>query len=177
VDNDGLSDGVVLLRAWRVDDAEWYASVATNDELIQRFTTESATVMAEAVRTSIVELLAGPLGMASFLVADATSGERLGNIALTYDAGEGDVSYWLALAARGRGVATRALRMFSNWAFTTIGLSRLRLWAHTDNGPSRAVAERAGFTRDPERDELRQIKGQTWPMVAYCLHKTPTSGP
>ncbi len=176
VDRDGLSDGVVLLRAWRVDDAEWYASVAANDELIQRFTTESPTVTAKEVRSAIVELLAGPIGAAGFLVADAATGERLGNIALTHDGREGDVSYWLAPEARGRGVATRALRMLSSWAFTTLGLSRLRLWAHTDNRPSRAVAERAGFTLDPDRDEIRQIKGQTWPMVAYCQHQTPPSG-
>ena len=176
VDRDGLSDGVVLLRPWRVDDAEWYASVAANDELIQRFTTESPTVTAEAVRTAIVELLAGPVGTAGFLVADAATRERLGNVALTYDAREGDVSYWLDPSARGRGVATRALRMFSSWAFTALGLSQLRLRAHIDNGPSRAVAERAGFTRDPDRDERRQIKGETWPMVAYVLYRRNWSG-
>ena len=80
---EGLSDGFVLLRAWRVDDAEWYASIAANDVLIQRFTTESPTVTAEAVRTAIVELLARPDGAAGFLVADAATGERLGNVALT----------------------------------------------------------------------------------------------
>jgi RimJ/RimL family protein N-acetyltransferase len=167
-----LSDGVVLLRPWRVDDAEWYASVAANDEPIQRFTTESPTVTAEAVRTAIVELLAGSVGMAGFLVADAVTGERLGNIALTYDAREGDVSYWLGPSARGRGVATRALRMFSSWAFKTFGLSQLRLWAHIENGASRAVAERAAYARDPDRDERRQIRGETWPMVAYVLHRS-----
>lgn len=166
---DGLNDGVVLLRAWEVDDAEWYAATAAHDELIQRFTTESATVTAEDVRVAIVELLAGPVGAAGFLVADAETGERLGNIALAYENGVGDVSYWLAAPARGRGVATRALRTLSDWAFATFGLSKLRLQAHIDNSDSRAVAERAGYARDPDQDERRQIKGKTWEMVAYVL--------
>ncbi len=173
MDTDGLSDGVVLLRAWRVDDAEWYASTVANDDLIQRFTSESPTVTHEEVRTAIVELLAEPVGKAGFLVADATSGERLGNIALTHDGREGDVSYWLAPAARGQGVATRALQMLSRWAFTTFRLSELRLWAHIDNGASHAVAERAGYARVPDRDESKQIKGETWSMVAYVLHRSP----
>ncbi|MFF5083495.1 hypothetical protein ACFY36_41150 [Actinoplanes sp. NPDC000266] len=68
-------DGVVALRSWSVDDAEWYAA-AVGDELIQRFTSEPAVVRADAVRAAI---LAGPRG---FLIADSVTGERLGNIAL-----------------------------------------------------------------------------------------------
>lgn len=170
---DGLSDGLVLLRGWTVDDADWYASTVANDDLIQRFTSESPTVTPEEVRTAIVELLAEPVGRAGFLLADAPTGERLGNIALTYGNGEGEVSYWLAPEARGRGVATRAVLVLSGWAFRTLDVDALRLWAHERNSASRAVAERAGYTRDPDRDERKQIKGQTWPMVAYVLHRMP----
>ncbi|XVV16681.1 GNAT family N-acetyltransferase [Actinoplanes sp. CA-131856] len=150
-------DGVVALRPWSVDDAEWYAAAA-GDELIQRFTSEPAAVSVEALHKAIE---AGPRG---FLIADSVTGERLGNIALGED---GDVSYWLAAPARGRGVATRALRLFVEWAFGRSGLDELRLWTHAGNTASRAVAERAGFVRDPERDRRRRVKGEWWPTVAY----------
>jgi RimJ/RimL family protein N-acetyltransferase len=85
------------------------------------------------------------------------------------------VSYWLAREARGRGVATRAVRILTNWAFATLGLYELRLWAHVDNVGSRTVAERSGFVRQPERDAHKQIKGQDWDTVAYVLRR-PTGG-
>jgi ribosomal-protein-alanine N-acetyltransferase len=169
-----LSDEAVTLRPWNVDDADWYAGTVVDDELIQRFTAEPPTVTPEDVRSAIHALLCGSPGAAGFLIADTASQERLGNIAVTYMNGAGDVSYWLADYARGRGVATRALRLFTDWSFTTLGLSELRLWAHADNNKSRAVAERAGYVRDPRSDQRRQVKGQMWPTVGY-VHRGPMS--
>ena len=156
---------------WRVEDAEWYASVAANDELIQRFTTESPTVTAEAVRTAIVELLAGPVGAAGFLVADATTGERLGNIALTHDGREGDVSYWLAPSARGQGVATRALHMLSRWAFTKFRSERVAsVGAHRQRRlPRGRRAGRLHARPGPGRAQADQRRDLA--MVAYVLHR------
>jgi RimJ/RimL family protein N-acetyltransferase len=47
------------------------------------------------------------------------------------------------------------------------------LWTHVDNLASRHVAERAGFRRDLERDQHRQVKGTTWETVAYTLSPPP----
>ncbi len=157
-----------MLRPWAVDDAEWYAATVTGDQLIQRFTSESPTVTVDEVRAAIAELLAGPPGTTGFLIADAITNQRLGNIALTYENETGDVSYWIAADARGRGAATQARRLLSERACATLRLTELRLWTHVDSLGSRTVAERAGYRRDAERDQDRQIKGQTWPTVAYA---------
>jgi ribosomal-protein-alanine N-acetyltransferase len=141
------------------------------DELIQRFTTEPATLTAGMVRRAIVDLLAAGSGSVGFLVADAVTGVRLGNIALEHENGVGEVSYWLAPGARGRGVATRALRMLSARAFGSLELTELVLWTRTDNSASRAVAERAGYRRDPTRDKRQQVKGQTWEMAGYVRRR------
>jgi ribosomal-protein-alanine N-acetyltransferase len=172
-----ISDEAVALRSWSPDDADWYAATVVDDELIQRFTAEPPTVTPEDVRSAIRTLLCGSPGAAGFLIADAANQERLGNIAVTYANGVGDVSYWLAEYARGRGVATRALRMFTHWSFTTLGLSELRLWAHAENCKSRAVAERAGYIRDPRSDQRRRVKGQTWPTVGYVHRRPDRPGP
>jgi RimJ/RimL family protein N-acetyltransferase len=166
---DPLCDGLIRLRAWDVDDAQWYAETVTQDEQIQRFTSESPDTTTQQVRDAIVHLLTGPADAVGFLIADARSGERLGNIALEVEDGVGHLSYWLAAPARGRGAATTALRLLSAWAFANRGVAELRLWAHADNTASRAVAERAGYVRDPERDETRDVKGAAWPAVAYRL--------
>jgi ribosomal-protein-alanine N-acetyltransferase len=175
MDAQEISDEVVTLRRWSLDDADWYAASVVDDGLIQRFTAEQPTVTTEDVRAAIRDLLSAPAGAAGFLIADVVTGQRLGNIALTYEHGVGDVSYWLAHDARGRGVATAALRLFTRWAHTELSLDELRLWAHTDNTASRAVAERAGYLRDPERDRVRDVKGQTWPTVAYVHGRSPTA--
>ncbi|HKE52395.1 MAG TPA: GNAT family N-acetyltransferase, partial [Actinomycetes bacterium] len=96
------SDGGVGLRAWTVDDADWYATAA-GDPVIQRYTSESPTLTAAEVRAAISALPGGQPGSAGFVICAVGTGERLGNIALEHCDGIGQVSYWLAAEARGRG--------------------------------------------------------------------------
>jgi RimJ/RimL family protein N-acetyltransferase len=48
--------------------------------------------------------------------------------------------------ARGRGVATSALRELTTWAFTELGMVRLELLIDVDNPGSQRVAENCGYT-------------------------------
>ncbi|ERG64051.1 hypothetical protein L332_06215 [Agrococcus pavilionensis RW1] len=67
------------------------------------------------------------------------------------------MSYWLAPAARGRGLASRALDALSRRLFAH-GLHRLELGARANNPASIAVAERAGYVREGvERERLRYV--------------------
>ena len=63
------------------------------------------------------------------------------------DLGEGlaEISYWVLPAARGAGVAPRALGALCAWAFGELGLHRLEVAHSTANAGSCRVAERAGF--------------------------------
>jgi len=163
----GLDDGVVRLREWADDDAGWYAE-SVRDPLIQQFTTDSPTLDAGQVLAAIVRLRqAGDAE--GFLVCDSVTGQRWGNIALHHDGQSGEVSYWVAAEARGRGVATRAVALFSSWAFQSVGLKEVWLRAHRDNAASQLVAVRVGFCRDPERDKSQEVKGEVWPMLGYAL--------
>ena len=162
----GLDDGVVRLREWADDDAAWYAE-SVRDPLIQRFTTESPTLDAGQVLAAIVRLRASDTD-AGFVICDAVTGARLGNIALRHDGHSGEVSYWVAAEDRGRGVATRALALFSSWSFCAVGLQELWLRVRGDNLASQQVALHAGYRRDPGRDKSPQIKGATWPMLGFA---------
>jgi RimJ/RimL family protein N-acetyltransferase len=153
------------LREWTVDDAAWYAET-TRDPEVQRYTTDPPTITAEQVAKAIEGLRQNP-SAASFCVEDA--GERCGNVAVDFHDGVGHVSYLIAAHARGRGLAKEALTEFVAWIFANYAVDELRLWTHRDNIGSRKAAERAGFVRDPERDEDREIKGTVWPTVAYRL--------
>jgi RimJ/RimL family protein N-acetyltransferase len=164
-----LDDGVVRLRDWADDDATWYAE-SVRDPLIQGFTTESPTLDAAEVLAAIVGLrVAGDAE--GFVICDSITGQRLGNIALRHDGQAGEVSYWVAADARGRGVAARAVALLSSWAFETVGLAVVWLCTHRDNAASQQVALRVGFRRSPERDKSQQVKGVVWPMLGYALSR------
>jgi [ribosomal protein S5]-alanine N-acetyltransferase len=59
--------------------------------------------------------------------------------------GLGHLSYWVVPQARGHGVASRALRALSAWAFDHLGLHRLEVSHSLLNRPSCRVAENAGY--------------------------------
>lgn len=75
-------------------------------------------------------------------------GEVLGRIAisgLNLDDGVAGCSYWVLPAARGAGVATRALTALSLWALDEAGFHRLYLDHSTRNHASCRVAIKSGF--------------------------------
>jgi RimJ/RimL family protein N-acetyltransferase len=153
----------VLLRGWQSDDAGWYAE-AVRDAEIQRYTTEPPSLTASDVATAITAL-AGRDDAEGYLIADADTGERLGNIAVAYDGSVAEVSYWVAAPARGRGAAAAAVRAVCGCARQRCTV--IRLWTHAENLASQRVAIAAGFHRDPERDALRTVKGEPWPTLAF----------
>ena len=59
-----------------------------------------------------------------------------------------ELGYLVAPAARGRGVATEALRRLTEWAFDELGMLRLELLISVENGASKRVAERCGYVRE-----------------------------
>lgn len=167
MDTDPWTDGVVRLRPWCATDADWYVA-AVADPLIQRFTSEPPSLTADQVWAAVRDQ-AGRSDLAGFVICDAVTGERLGNIGVRCADGVGEVSYWLAAPARGRGAGTRALRLVSRWAFDHMGVPELRLWTYLDNGASRRLAERVGYRRDPARDGIRRVDEVDRPTVAYSL--------
>lgn len=63
------------------------------------------------------------------------------------DRSTGSIGYWLLPVARGRGLATSAVRLLSTWAIRELGTTKLRLTTAPDNARSQRVAERSGFRR------------------------------
>ncbi len=50
--------------------------------------------------------------------------------------------------ARGRGVATEALRLLSDWSVTALDIRRLQVLVAQENTPALRLAERVGFRRE-----------------------------
>ena len=85
-----------------------------------------------------------------------------------HDIAEG--SYFLAGAERGKGYATRALRLLARWAFDDNGIERLELRIDPRNEASIRLAERVGFTREGiERASRRATDGSRFDSVVFSL--------
>lgn len=59
-----------------------------------------------------------------------------------------ELGYVVVPEARGRGIATAALRLLTDFAFQELGMERLELMIAVHNEPSKVVAERAGYVRE-----------------------------
>ncbi|HWF56047.1 MAG TPA: GNAT family N-acetyltransferase [Solirubrobacteraceae bacterium] len=148
-----LRDGPTALRTWRDQDIPALV-VACQDPDITRWTrVPSPYGEAEARAYRMTREAAVRAGaMAPFAIVEADAPDvLLGSISLmrfAWQDARGEVGYWLAAAARGRGHATRAVRLICAWGFHQLGLERIELIAATGNAASQTVAERTGFTRE-----------------------------
>jgi RimJ/RimL family protein N-acetyltransferase len=108
-------------------------------------------------------------------IADDENGSYLGEILLfvrTPEVGEvgiGEIAYVVAPAARGRGVASTAVRALSVWAFRELGLERLQLSVRPDNVASRRVAEKAGYAYEGTLRSTKLIRGRRVDAAMYSL--------
>jgi RimJ/RimL family protein N-acetyltransferase len=170
-----LTDGVVRLDGFTLEDVE--AQLAGEDEeTARRFgwwpkRSTPETVAAAIGQWSAEWAAAGPVR--AFAVRAAATGALVGHCELRLqDAGIAHVSYSTGRAHRGRGYASRALRLLSEWAFRAAGVERLELYAEPDNAASRGVARKAGFH---EEGLLRkQGRGSTGRHDMILHAKLPT---
>ena len=106
-------------------------------------------------------------------ITDAPETEYLGEIVLflrTAEAGEsgiGEIAYVVAPHARGRGVATTALRLLSEWALTALRLERLQLSIPADDAASHRVADKAGFRYEGILRSTKVIRGERIDSAMY----------
>jgi RimJ/RimL family protein N-acetyltransferase len=147
-----LRDDVVHLREPAARDLGAIVA-ACQDPLVQRFTRVPTPYGPEDGR-AFIGGAAGRriLGQSLELVIAAREDDALlgmiGLIADRHDAERAEIGYWVSPAARGRGVATRALALLSRWCVTSGGFQRLDLQAALANTPSLRVAEHCGFVRE-----------------------------
>jgi RimJ/RimL family protein N-acetyltransferase len=103
------------------------------------------------------------------LIVDVETNELLGSIGWRWVDQNVQVGYWVKREARGRGVATRALRLLSRWAFDELRARRVQLLTEPDNKASQRVAEKAGFTAEGKLRSYIELKGRRRDAIMYGL--------
>lgn len=81
----------------------------------------------------------------------------------------GELGYWLAPEARGRGAMTRACAALATLAFHEDGLQRLEIRCALANRASRAVAERLGFAHEGDLARAHALHGDFLDVALYAM--------
>lgn len=141
--------GRLHLRPWQAYDAP-SVLVACQDPEISRWTTVPwpyTQTDAESWCGPVTDGLWESGTAAPFAVLDSTTGALLGSVGLgSISEREAEVGWWAVRDARDAGVTTQAVGAVCRWGFAALGLDRIRWRAEVGNWPSRAVAEKCGFT-------------------------------
>lgn len=156
VDEVVLDDGVVMLRPVRRTDVDALVEAIRGDPALPRWT----RIPSPYTRRDAEQYVAGAAVWwrdgtdAAFVVADFATGRLIGGCGLHRIAAAqrprssfvpDEVGYWVLASERGRGVATRALRLMSRWGLFDLARPQLRLHVRGGNETSRRVAERVGY--------------------------------
>jgi RimJ/RimL family protein N-acetyltransferase len=148
----GLTDGVVTLRRTGPDDSDFLYGLHGLPEVAANRIPPVApdrNQINQRCAHAEARWLAGE--SADLIIVDAASGLPAGGCALFYQdrvTGQASIGYSVLPPWRGRGTATRAVRLLAGWAFDTVGINRLAASTRAENIGSQRVLAKAGFRHD-----------------------------
>ncbi|MDL5157890.1 GNAT family N-acetyltransferase [Actinomycetospora termitidis] len=160
------------LRAWRDDDAEAIFR-ACQDADVQRFTTVPSPYRREDADWFLahhVHDVEGEGGASFCLEGLEAPGRVAGSMALLHVRdGVGEIGYWTAAEARGRGWTADGLATLAAWTFAERECRRLELVIERANEASTGVARRVGFRADREEPARVLRDGSVRDVVVHVL--------
>ncbi len=164
-----LTRGLITLRKPHLDDSQAVFD-GCQDPLIPRFTAISSDYsMAHALdyvqRTDASVRTQREL---PFVIEHGNGDDRTfaGTISfhsLNVKNSVGELGYWMTASMRGKGIATTAARMLTDFGFASIGFKRIEALVDIENIASAKLLESAGYSREGllknkvTRDDGRQV--------------------
>jgi RimJ/RimL family protein N-acetyltransferase len=162
---------VVTLRAWREADLPALVEACQDEEIPRRTLVPSPYGEQEARAFFDMVRADEASGKRHYFAVVDSDEALLGSIAVRVlrDERVAELGYWVAASARGRGVATRAVRLASHFAIESLGLARVQIMIEPDNAGSQRVAAAAGFTREGLLRSYKEQKGRRIDLFVYSL--------
>ena len=147
-----LDDGVVRLEPLGLAHLAGMRSLG-DDPDVERFTYVRTPLTDEGAQAWLDRYIEGWRDgtLAGFAIAPSGGGEFLGFAAIVRydaDARHAELGYIVAPAARGRGVAGRAVKLLSDWCLGPQGLERVELRIDVANAASLRVAAKLSFVKE-----------------------------
>ncbi len=153
-----LTHGWILLRHWSAGDAASLSAAWSDPEIARRLPVPDDPTEARAAAWIAGEAERRRLGLAVDLAVVDVDDRVFGEVGLSSfdpDRSVALVGWWTAPGQRGRGVASAAVRLVTDWALGELGLGALVAEVDRDNAASLRVADRAGYRPLPDRPEGR----------------------
>jgi ribosomal-protein-serine acetyltransferase len=143
-------DSTVALRVLREDDAaELFTLTDSNRAYLRRWLPWVDLVTSEedsrAFLTTVAAQRENGRGPTFGVLCDGALAGVVGFLPVDLVNRIGEIGYWLAPPAQGRGVMTQCCRFVVRYGFLTLDLNRIQIAAGTQNLESRAIPERLGF--------------------------------
>jgi ribosomal-protein-serine acetyltransferase len=96
---------------------------------------------------------------------------KIGIVYINWTQQFGEIGYWLAQNAQGRGLITRAVWLITGYSICTLGIPNIYIRCATGNVKSRAIPERLGFQNEGIQPRQVIIHGQAHDDMLYTLSK------
>ncbi len=136
----------IVLRPLELDDAE--ALFAAHGDAATHLYWSGPAHKDVAETRTYVEATRNMKGALVWAITE-TGGDALGRVALfVLREGVGEFGIIMRRDAAGRGLASNAIKLIEDYAFTTLGLHRLAADVDPDNNSSLSLFLRAGFARE-----------------------------
>jgi RimJ/RimL family protein N-acetyltransferase len=148
-----LSDGEIAVRPLAPADVPDIVAACCDPEIPRWTRVPSPYTREDARKFLAIAATEAAAGDGVALAVACTDGRLIGTVGLMdVDWGRryGEVGYWTAAPARGRGAASRAVLLLRDWAHAELGLDEIEILVQRENRPSQRVAERAGFAATGE---------------------------
>jgi RimJ/RimL family protein N-acetyltransferase len=167
-----LTDGSLVLRSWRPDDAAGVAAMCDDPSVASYIPVPSPYTLADG------EDWVGDAARkwredhwAQFAVTRRETGELVASCGVKIDVERhsGEIGYLVKKEARRTGVASGAVRLLVAWGFDELGLGRLQIRADPSNTGSRRTIEACGFQYEGVLRAYDVIRGQRIDDVIYSL--------
>ncbi|GAA2498700.1 GNAT family protein [Terrabacter carboxydivorans] len=167
-----LGDGQVGLRRWRESDVECIRLAGTDPRI-----TAATTVPVEGTPEEAIAFIRRQWSRAderegvSLAVVDVDDDRAVGLVwvALRPQQHVGGLGYWVVPPARGRGVATAAVRLVVPWALEALHLQRLEAWVEPDNLASQRTLLSAGFALEGRLRSILTLGGRPSDALVFSV--------
>lgn len=167
-----ISDACWLRSLDETDADELHALIDANRAYLSRWmpwaSAQSLEDTQRFIRTTRRQLVDND-GFQAAIVFEATIIGVVGFHAVDWTHRRTSIGYWLDERHQGNGTMTRAMRALVDHALHTWQLNRVELRIATDNGRSRAIAERLGFCEEGILRQAEQIGGRYLDSVVYAM--------
>ena len=143
-----ISAGKYVIRSFEDHDAAPLAKYVSNPNVTRTLVARYPAPYTEEHAKSWIDLCHLEAEPVNFAITD--NDDLVGGIGLTVQRGArrraAEVGFWVAEAQWGKGIATEALRAFTDYAFSRFDLIRLFAYVFEGNVASASVLEKVGFT-------------------------------